>query len=340
MCTAITLQSAQGETFFGRTMDFSYDIDSHLFVLPRNLVWESSYNGQRMHNLYAIIGAGQQEGPLMALFDGVNEHGFAAASLYFAGYAEYEARPTPGKQPVPALQFLYYILGRCRSVEELKELLPQLSIVGVSDPVTNSVAPLHWIATDKSGKSVVVERTAQGTRLYENPIGVMANSPEFPWHLTNLRTYVQAQPQQADKSQWGNVTLKPFGQGAGTSALPGGFTSPERFVRAAYFKTHLPTPKSRESAVTSCFHVLDNVSIPKGAVVSNRGTYDYTRYTMFLNTHTCECWFKTYDNPQITVVGLWDHYKNSDSPIDLGSLDRPLEFDQITNKADETNRGG
>ena len=56
MCTSITLLNAQGENFFGRTMDFSYDIEPELYVLPRNYVWNGACGGQRMHNLYAIIG--------------------------------------------------------------------------------------------------------------------------------------------------------------------------------------------------------------------------------------------------------------------------------------------
>ncbi|HBI05138.1 MAG TPA: penicillin amidase, partial [Paenibacillaceae bacterium] len=34
MCTAITLQSIQGENFFGRTMDFSHPIEPGLYIMP------------------------------------------------------------------------------------------------------------------------------------------------------------------------------------------------------------------------------------------------------------------------------------------------------------------
>ena len=330
MCTSITLLNAQGENFFGRTMDFSYDIEPELYVLPRNYVWNGAYGGQRMQNLYAILGVGQEDGPLFAFYDGVNEKGFAAACLYFAGYAAYEAKPMPGKMPVASMDFLHYLLANCASVEDLEKLVAQVSIIGVPDPITNTAAPLHWIATDRSGKSVVVERTEQGTRVYPNPIGVMANSPEFPWHMTNLRTYAQVSPRQAAENQWGNLTLKPFGQGAGTSLLPGGYTSPERFARAAYLKTHLPTPQTREETVMACFHVMESVSIPKGAVISNRETFDYTRYTVFLNTKTCECYFKTYENSQIHTASLWENYRDGESLIRLGRLSRPVQFGKVT----------
>ena len=41
MCTAITLESMQGENFFGRTMDFSYPIEAGLYVIPKNYEWYS-----------------------------------------------------------------------------------------------------------------------------------------------------------------------------------------------------------------------------------------------------------------------------------------------------------
>ncbi|HHU20106.1 MAG TPA: linear amide C-N hydrolase [Bacilli bacterium] len=41
MCTALTLQSKQKESFFGRTMDFSYPIEPELYVAPRNYQWNS-----------------------------------------------------------------------------------------------------------------------------------------------------------------------------------------------------------------------------------------------------------------------------------------------------------
>lgn len=329
MCTSITLLNAQGENFLGRTLDFSYDIEPELYILPRNYVWYGAYGSQKMHNLYAIMGVGQEEGPLMAFFDGVNEKGLAGGALYFAGYAAYESKPTPGKMPVAAMDFLHFLLANCATIEEAEKLVPQISILGFADPVTESEAPLHWIMTDRSGKSIVIERTVQGTNVYQNPIGVLANSPEFPWHLTNLKTYSQVSPRQTSKSQWGDLTLKPFGQGAGTSLLPGGYTAPERFARTAYLKTHLPTPQTKEETVMAGFHVLESVSIPKGAVISSRETYDYTRYTMFLNTKTCEYYFKTYENFQIQTASMWENYREGQSPIRLGSLSRPILFQKI-----------
>ncbi|MPM20950.1 putative protein YxeI [bioreactor metagenome] len=306
MCTAITLQSKQQEMFFGRTMDFSYDIDPGFYIIRKDHTWNNILNGKQISDHYRIIGVGQETDGVFAFFDGVNEKGFGAAALYFAGYAKYDTQNSnSSKEPISSVDFLHFILGQCGSVGDLERLLPQISIVGYPDPVTKTEAPLHWIATDISGKCVVVEQTANGMAIFQNTVGVLANSPDFAWHMTNLRNYMDVSPTQNQETNWGEVKLTPFGQGAGTMPLPGGYTSPERFVKSAYLRNHVPVPQNRNEAILTCFHIAQGVSIPKGIVITDRGTYDYTRYTVFANLNTGECFLKAYDSARILVASLW-----------------------------------
>lgn len=305
MCTAMTLQTYSDEIFFGRTMDFSHDIIPQLYIIPNSFVWINSLNNFQMRDTYRFIGLGQELDGMFGLFDGVNEKGFAAATLYFAGYAQYSTFPTyKTTESIASVDFLHYILGSCSSVNELPALLKNITIVGIPDPITNTIAPLHWIATDRSGACVIIESTNKGLELLNNPVGVMANSPDFHWHLTNLRNYMNASPTQSEEALWDNLQLTPFGQAGGTTTLPGGFTSPERFIRVAYLKANIPKPKDSTEAVTACFHIMESVSIPKGAVITSQNTYDYTRYTSFINTNTCEYFFKTYDDINISKASL------------------------------------
>ncbi|SKC69561.1 choloylglycine hydrolase family protein [Maledivibacter halophilus] len=330
MCTAITLQSQQVETFFGRTMDFSYDIQPELYIVPKNYIWKNTLNMTSIRNYYSFIGIGQKLDGIFGFFDGVNEEGFAAASLYFAGYAQYNRQlPYLTSQQIASVDFLHYILGRCSSIKDLRIALNNISIIGLPDPVTQTIAPLHWIAADKTGKCVVIEQTKKGLKLFDNPIGVMTNSPDFQWHMTNLRNYMEVSPEQTEEVFWENIRLKPFGQAGGTTLLPGGYTSPERFVRTAYLKTHVPTPKNAIETIVSCFHIMESVSIPRGAVISSRNTYDYTKYTAFINTNTCEYFFKTYDNMQIVKASLFDNHKPLDQPFSLGKLAHPMFFNEL-----------
>lgn len=323
MCTAIALQSLQKENFFGRTMDFSYPIQPGLYIMPKHYQWKSLNTNKIYTNTYSFISIGQQENDILGFFDGVNERGFAAAVLYFEGYADYDL-PLEDKEPIAALDFLHYMLGRCGSIADLEKELKNIRIVGVPDPVTERAAPLHWMATDRSGQCVVVEQTKTGLEVIHNPIGVMANSPDFRWHMTNLRNYVGASTTQPKEVQWGDVLLTPFSQGAGTTPLPGGYTSPERFARTSFIKSHVPVPKDRSESIMTCFHIMNSVSIPKGVVVTARGTDDFTKYTAFINTHSCEYYFKTYENDQIIKAKLWDYPLHQTQPIFLGPIIHPF----------------
>lgn len=327
MCTAMTLRSADGANFFGRTMDFSYEIDPGLYAVPKNRVWRNILNGTVFSDEYGFLAVGQETDGMLGFFDGVNENGFAAAALYFPGFARYETcAGDTDRKPIASLDFLAYLLGRCGSVRELVGMLRYLCVVGVADPVTRTAAPLHWIAADRGGDCVVVEPTENGLEVFENPIGVMANSPGFQWHMTNLRNYTEASAEQSEEVRWGRVSLKPFGQAAGTSPLPGGYASPARFVRTAFQKTHLVPTKGEAETVMACFHVLSGVTVPKGAVKTDRGTYDYTKYTAFVNTASRTCFFRTYDGTAIIRASLRDFPVSGEQPVFLGPLGRGTSF--------------
>lgn len=319
MCTAITLQSIEGMNIFGRTMDFSHPIMPGIFVIPKGYRWNSLTTSNRYVNEYSFLALGQQMDGMLSFFDGVNEKGVAAAVLYFAGYADYTL-PKEGKKSITSLDVLHFILGNCQSVDEIITYFQTMVIVGFEDPVTQTVAPLHWIATDQSGKTIVMEQSSDGLHIYDNPIGVMTNSPTFPWHMTNLKNYIHLSTTQKTESTWGDVSLTPFGQGAGSFGLPGGFTSPERFVRAAFLRSHVPQPKNKDEAISTAFHIAASVFIPKGIVTTASGVDDYTKYTAFINTKTLEYYIRTYENSYMRRISLWDYCTLNPEPNFLGYL--------------------
>lgn len=330
MCTAMTVQT-HGSTLFGRTMDFSYPLDPELYIVPKGYEWFNTLGTHKIRDQYGFIGIGQDISPVV-FADGVNEMGFAAAVLYFPGYAHYDSVSAhETKPPVAAIELVHFLLGRCAAVEQVAPLLRSVQIAGVKDAVTNTVAPLHWIVADKSGKCMAVEKMAGGLHVVENPIGVLSNSPDFSWHMANLRNYMGITPYQQQEKAWGTVSLAPFGQGGGTFGLPGDYTPPSRFVRAAFLKTHANYPADRDGAVVTCFHIMESVSIPKGAVMTARGTSDYTQYTAFIDLAKKEYFFSTYDNSQIVSARLPEEYNGGTKIITLGRLNRPVAFESRVN---------
>lgn len=184
MCTAITITADNGEVAMGRTMDFSHPLHPKFFRVPTNYRFRRSAAFSPFTTRYSFIGIGQNLSPL-TFADGANEAGLSIAALYFPGYAAYDTDTpndsTPNQTHIASIDMTFYILGMCRSVEEAISAFQNTRITGVVDTITGSVSPLHWMLCDISGRCVTVEKTADGIHCYENPIGVLANSPDFPW---------------------------------------------------------------------------------------------------------------------------------------------------------------
>lgn len=308
-------------------MDFSYPLLPELYVVPAGYTWNNLLQTHQIRNHYRFMGIGQDISPVI-FADGVNDAGLAAAALYFPDEAHYD--PVPGrdaaKPPVAAMELVGLLLGMCASVKQAVRLLGRIQIVGVKDSVTDSAAPLHWIVADKEGACMTVEKTADGLHLMNNPIGVLSNSPDFRWHMTNLRNYLNLNPFQSREEQWSSVRLTPFGQGGGSIGLPGDYSPPARFVRAAYQKSHAVIPADHEEAVAACFHILQSVSITKGIVMTARGTSDFTQYTALLDLTSREYYFTTYDDSRIVSVRMPDA-RCGESITSIAALTKPVAPD-------------
>lgn len=303
MCTALSVKTSHGDIFLGRNMDFSFPLAPQLYAVPKGYEWNNMCDTIQIKARYGFMGMGQDISPIN-FADGVNEMGFAAAALYFQGYAQYDEISLYDSKlpPIAAVELVKLLLSLCACVEQAVHVLHKISIVGIKDSVTGSIAPLHWIIADKNGKCMVVEKTVNGLKIIDNPVGVLSNSPDFQWHMTNLRNYMNLEPFQKEAAEWGSVPLTPFGQGAGTLGMPGDYTPPSRFVRTAYHKNYAYFSADRDEAVVACFHILESVTIPKGAVMTARGTSDYTQYTVFIDLASGEYFYRTYDNSQIIRV--------------------------------------
>ena len=68
----------------------------------------------------------------------------------------------------------------------------------------------------------------------DNKVGVLTNAPTFDWHLTNLTQYMGLTPTQPKDTTLGEQELHPLGQGLGAFSITGDYSSPSRFVKAAF----------------------------------------------------------------------------------------------------------
>lgn len=322
MCTALTVTTAHKDILFGRTMDFSHPLEPSIIYIPKGYRWNNILDTHVITAKYNIMGIGQNISPI-TFADGVNDKGFAIAALYFPDFAHFDKNNMhDNKYPTfAASEIVKLMLNLCADVEQACKVFKKIHIIGVKDAVTGTIAPLHWIMNDQRGHCKVVEKTIDGLHIYDNAIGILTNSPDFNWHKENLRNYMNLSPRQTAETNWDGNTLTPFGQGGGTFGLPGDFTPPSRFVRAAFLKSHALFPAEIKQAVNTCYHITNNLSIPKGVVITERDSYDYTQYTCFIDLNTCDYYYNTYDNPQIQKVSMPENNESNMGITILASFD-------------------
>ncbi|MFC6315363.1 choloylglycine hydrolase family protein [Lapidilactobacillus achengensis] len=315
MCTSISYIAENQHIFLGRTMDFGPELKGRPVVTPRNYEWTSQL-GEHFHFDYGFIGIGRKLGDYLVA-DGVNEKGLAMAELYFAGEAEY-AQPMSGKagQLAPH-EFIMWVLGKMASIADVRASIDQISLVDAPSALLKVTSPLHFILSDLSGATVVIETKDQSLQIIDDPIKVMANSPDFNWHLTNLRNYLPLNPHSAPNREINGYKLNAFGPGSGTFGLPGGYTSPERFVRASYLLSNIEAADTTEKNVVNLFRILDNVTIPRGVKIKDDGSVDYTQYRSLVDLTTQTLYFQPYDSLQLYEAHLTEDLLNKSEVTEL-----------------------
>lgn len=298
MCTAMSYHTK--DHYFGRTLDVECSYGEQVVIMPRCFPLSFRKAGQ-MKQHFALMGmaAVVQVQPLY--FDAVNEYGLAMAGLNFPGQAVYFS-PQEGKENIAPFELIPYLLGQCKTVDEVKEKLKNMNIINTPFSESMPLTPLHWMIADKE-KAIVAESVKEGLKVYDNPEGVMTNSPSFDYHMMHLSDYMQLSNQPAE-NRFGGDALKAYSRGMGAMGLPGDWSSASRFVRAAFVKMNSTVEKSELASVGQFFHMLGSVSVPKGCMQLEDGQYQITSYTSCMNLDRKVYYYTTYENNRLSAVNL------------------------------------
>lgn len=309
-CTGIVMHAKDHSSVSGRTVEFGMPLDMSLAVIPRNHAFTGTTPvgpGMSYRSKYAAVGVYCFDDPI--LMDGMNEKGLVAAAFYFPGYASYSQVTKENRlQALSPVDFTNWLLTQFASVEEVKEALSSIKIVPTVFSNWGSVPPpFHYVVYDAAGKSIVIEPVNRTLKVHDNPIGVMTNSPTFDWHLTNLSNYINLSPFNVDRQTLRNFVLHSFGQGTGMLGLPGDFTPPSRFVRAAFFSAKALLSENANQAVDQTFHLLNQFDIPRGIARQKEPkniSYDYTMLTTVKNPKSLDYFYRSYEDQAIRYLSL------------------------------------
>lgn len=297
MCTAACLWKK--DFCFGRTLDYDFSYGDRIAITPRNFRFDFREAGT-LSSHYAMIGMAHIAGGYPLYYDAVNEKGLAMAGLNFVGYARYGTK-TSGDIRLAPHEFIQYTLGRCGSLAEAREMLDNIRLENIPFSEELPTAALHWIIADKTG-AVTVESTDKGMFVYDNPVGVMTNNPEFPQQMLNLADYMTLSPRSPKNNFSKAVDFDLYSRGMGAIGLPGDWSSKSRFVRVAFVRENSVCGDSETECVSQLFHILGSVNIPRGVCEMDGGSYHITRYTSVC----CDgvYYYTTYANRQISAVDM------------------------------------
>lgn len=315
MCTSIIYENGLREFFLARTMDFTFPLDGKPIYIPRGYTFYTDSLKHFKSNL-SFIGAGRLIDEYV-FGDGVNEAGLAVASLYFATDAVYPKKSEGTLLELAPHDVVSFLLGNCQTILEVKKIIKEIKIIEEVSPVIDGVLPLHWIVADKSGRSIVIEPVATGIEIYENTVGVMTNSPSFPWHLTNLNQYVTVSNTEKRPIQYKDFLATGNGAGSGMLGIPGDYTSISRFVRIAFMNQFIEKAQSNEESINVISRMLSAVYIPKGIKFKRNGLTDYTQFSSVMDLSHSVYYINYYENNRYLKLDLKELRDKLSSPMEF-----------------------
>ena len=308
-CTGISLKAQDGTRVVARTVEWAATAMQCGYVVSPRKHRQQSYtpdgaNGLVYEAKYGYVGIYTEYEPFVV--EGVNETGLSAGLFFFPDYGEYAAyKPEESAKTLCDMQFVSWVLSQFSSIDELKKALQSVNLVTLN----HKIGSVHWRITQPDGQMAVLEVVGGVPHFYDNQLGVFTNSPGFPWHMTNLNNYVNLRPGSAPDYQLNtNIQLMPLGHGSGMLGLPGDFTAPSRFVRAAFYVATSPLWKTSWDAVQQAFHILNNFDIPIGSQFAKgqapEGMQSATQFTAATDQKEMRFYYRTAYNSNLRCIDL------------------------------------
>jgi choloylglycine hydrolase len=298
MCTAISYLS--GSHYFGRNLDLEYNYQEAVTITPRNFPFIYR-KVSKMSQHYAMIGIATVSNDYPLYYDATNEYGLSMAGLNFPGNAVYHEY-APDKDNITPFEFIPWILCQCKTVAQARDLISRLNLVNIPFSEEFPLSPLHWMISDKD-ESVVIESTAKGISIFDNPVGVLTNNPPFDFHMYHLSNYLSLTHEEPVNRFSNKIDLTPYSRGMGALGLPGDLSSSSRFIRAAFTKLNSVSDGTLSGDISQFFHILGSVAQQQGCVKVN-DKFEKTIYSSCCDTEHGIYYYTTYENSQITAVNM------------------------------------
>lgn len=312
-CTGVTLRAKDGAVVYGRTMEWgTFDLHSRVIIIPRGSAFTGATPDKKpgltwtaTHGVVGVDGVGKD-----IVLDGMNEKGLTVGLFYHPGFAEYAAYdPAQAARTLGPTDIGTYLLTTCATVDQVRAAVASVIVAPVVEEAIGIAPPVHIMVTEPSGKAIVIEFTKGTPVIHDAPLGVITNAPNYDWHMTNLRNYVNLSPVAIPDKQLDGNTFKALGGGSGMIGLPGDFTPPSRFVRAVAFSQTARATDTGPETIYELFRILDNFNLPLGSAEGSgndqtKGMRSSTIWTTAFDTRNLALYYHTAHNRRVRMVDL------------------------------------
>jgi penicillin V acylase-like amidase (Ntn superfamily) len=238
-CSRILWNDNGYGTLVGRNMDWSDDMGTNLWLLPRGVKRDglAPQNPLSWTSKYGSVAITAYD---MATADGMNEKGLVVHMLYLASM-----QPGPRDAARPGLSvsmWTQYYLDNFPTVAAAVaawETVPY-QLLDANEPSGGRIT-VHLAMEDASGDSAILEVVDGKMKIYhDRRYTVMTNEPTYDKQLQLLAQH----------------------DFKGGKSLPGSYDASDRFIRGAYYAAHLPRPKNQREAVAYLMAAMRNVAGP------------------------------------------------------------------------------
>jgi choloylglycine hydrolase len=241
------------------------------------------------------------------IFDGMNTAGVSVHGLAMPnGFCVYSEPKNDGAD-ISVNEFVSFLLGTCSSVAEVKAAAASVNVWGI-DVGMGFVPPLHFLIHDVDA-SAAIEFHDGVMHIVDNPTGIGTNLPYLDWHLTNLNNYIGLSGTSHPAIEALGLSLAPLGVGDGLIGLPGDYTGPGRFVRAAAMVALSDVPADSAAAEMQVLHMLNAFDIPTGIVhkeVLGKWENEVTQWVTLSNLTALRYSYRTQSDPTVYAIELND----------------------------------
>ncbi len=282
-CTRVVYAGQDSLFIVGRTLDWKTPIPTNLYVYPRGMEKQSSSqpNAIKWVSKYgSVYAVGYDAG----VTEGMNECGLAVNGL-FCNDAVYDGPENADKAPMALSMFVAWLLDNNATTAEVCDVLEKGDFHLVESTFDNGTKTrLHWAVTDATGETAVFEFYGGKVNIYRGrDLHVLANTPAFP-------------DMQAINNYWQNIGGKNF--------LPGGVTSPDRFVRASFFDNSVEKTGDADLGAYITRSIMANVSVPFTYMIKGEPHLSSTQWRSLANLRDAYYYFDIITNPGLFYIDL------------------------------------